>query len=469
MKAAPDSKIYDGTTTSASMPTIIAGSVRNSDSVSCAESFDDKNVGGAKTLTPTAIVNDGNSGNNYNVTFISDLTGVITPRFLTVTADNKTRIFGAANPPLTATCSGFVSGENLGNSGVTGSPSLSTLATGTTLPGDYPITVTLGTLAAANYAFLTFIDGALTVAVFESAGAPGIAKIESEGSNVVLTMHVESNEWCSVIAADGAPVDNWKVLDTLTSAPPNYIFTDSDVVSTVSSRFYRVVIAHDGLVRTNLATYAVYVKPMVTGTWYRVSMPIEVDPANRMDSGLGEQLAHGLHGDNAAGDRLYAMNAAGGWDTLRLNGNRQWTTNGVPVALEINPCQGFWIKRMSGGVNDRAVYTGMTRTNVQSMVFRAKDWHLVAWPFATPRRQDQGTVPGWGFATSGARKGPSGMTADQLIVGDGTNAASLFLNTDGNWYRAGATTPAWDVALRPGEACYYYHSGSGFTWTATQE
>ncbi|MEI6166075.1 MAG: DUF2341 domain-containing protein [bacterium] len=462
-------KGYDGTTdaTVTLADNRVAGDVLAA-SYSTA-SFADKHVGTAKPVSVSGISIAGTDAGNYTANNTASTTGVITPKLLTVTADNKTRIFGAANPPLTATYSGFVSGENLGNSGMTGSPGLSTLAAGTTPPGDYPINVTIGTLAAANYAFLTLVDGLLTVAVFEPAGAPGIAKIESEGGNVVLTMHVDSNEWCSVIAADGAPVDNWKVLDTLTSAPPNYIFTDSDVVSTVSSRFYRVVIAHDGMVSTNLATYAVYVKPMVTGSWYRVSMPIEVDPANRMDSGLGEQLAHGLHGDNAAGDRLYAMNSAGGWDTLRLNSNHQWTTNGVPVALEINPCQGFWIKRMSGGVNTRAIYTGMTRTNAQSMVFRAKDWHLVAWPFATSRRQDQGAVPGWGFAASGARKGTSGMTADQLIVGEGATAASLFLNTDGNWYRAGATTPAWDVAMRPGEACYYYHSGSGFTWTATQE
>ena len=44
---------------------------------------------------------------NYNVTFGgANLT--ITPRPLTVTADNKTRQFGAANPPLTGVVVGFV-------------------------------------------------------------------------------------------------------------------------------------------------------------------------------------------------------------------------------------------------------------------------------------------------------------------------------------------------------------------------
>ena len=39
-----------------------------------------KNVGTGKTLTPAGSVNDGNSGNNYTVTFVANTTGVITPR-----------------------------------------------------------------------------------------------------------------------------------------------------------------------------------------------------------------------------------------------------------------------------------------------------------------------------------------------------------------------------------------------------
>lgn len=469
VKAAPDSKIYDGTTSSTATPTITAGNLQGTDTIGLAQSFADKNAGTAKTLTPTGMVNDGNGGNNYSVTFVDDNTGVIFARALTVTADNKTRPYGEANPPLTATYTGFASGENMDNSGVTGSPSLMTMASGTSPLGHYPITVALGTLTSANYSFSAFVDGTFTVTVFESTGDPGISKIESHGSNVTLTVHTDSNDWCSVIAADGSPVAGWRVLDTVTSAPPNYVFMDSDSISSLSSRFYRVVIASAGVITTNLNTYAVYVKPMVTGSWSRLSMPLEVDPSNRLDSVLGEQLAHGLYGDDNNGDRLYAMNAEGGWHTLRLNSSHQWTSNGVPVALELNPCQGYWIKRMSGGVNATAIYTGMMRTNTQTMAFRGKDWHLVAWPFAAPRTQAQGSVPGWGFAASGAKKGSSGMTADQLTVGDGANTVTLFLNTDGYWYRSGATTPAWDVTLRAGEAYYYYHNGTGFNWTITQE
>src|SRR5213075_2695501 len=64
------------------------------------------------------------------------------------------------NPTLTVTYSGFVGGETLATSGVTGSPALS--ATSTNVAGTYPITVTAGTLSSGNYSF-NFVNGQLTV------------------------------------------------------------------------------------------------------------------------------------------------------------------------------------------------------------------------------------------------------------------------------------------------------------------
>ena len=62
---------------------------------------------------------------------------------LTVTADDQSRAYGAANPALTATITGFKNGEILATSGVTGSPSLSTTATTATSPvGSYPGAIT---------------------------------------------------------------------------------------------------------------------------------------------------------------------------------------------------------------------------------------------------------------------------------------------------------------------------------------
>src|SRR5207244_3878092 len=81
---------------------------------------------------------------------------------LTVTADDKARVYGDANPAFDATITGFKNGENLGTSGVTGSPSCATTAVQASPVGLFPITCLLGTLAAGNYDF-SFVAGTLTI------------------------------------------------------------------------------------------------------------------------------------------------------------------------------------------------------------------------------------------------------------------------------------------------------------------
>src|SRR5207249_10548495 len=90
--ATVDSKTYDGTTASSAIPSITSGSLGSGDAANFSQTFDNKNVGTSKTLTPTGSVNDGNGGANYTVTFSSVNTGTIASRSITVTAttDSKT-------------------------------------------------------------------------------------------------------------------------------------------------------------------------------------------------------------------------------------------------------------------------------------------------------------------------------------------------------------------------------------------
>jgi autotransporter-associated beta strand protein len=89
----------------------------------------------------------------------SQATHTITPAPLTVTANNKTRTYGAANPTLTYTASGFVNGDTAAT--VLGGV-LFTPATVTTGVGTYPIQQ--GTLAPnGNYTISTFNNGTLTI------------------------------------------------------------------------------------------------------------------------------------------------------------------------------------------------------------------------------------------------------------------------------------------------------------------
>jgi hypothetical protein len=126
---------------------------------------------------------------DYNAAPNVAQTFTIAKAVLTVTADNKAKIFDSANPVFTATYTGFKKGETLGTSGVTGTPSLTTTAMTTSSVGTYPIITGLGTSAANNYTF-TFINGTLTISYASSGtcdGAPGhtiLPPINSDGTSV---------------------------------------------------------------------------------------------------------------------------------------------------------------------------------------------------------------------------------------------------------------------------------------------
>src|SRR5207248_540069 len=106
--AAANTKTYDGDATAAATPTITSGGpLVAGDTPNFSETYDNRNVGTAKTLTPSGSVNDGNSGNNYNVTFVATTNGVITKRPITVTAATNTKTYdgntsAAATPTITS-------------------------------------------------------------------------------------------------------------------------------------------------------------------------------------------------------------------------------------------------------------------------------------------------------------------------------------------------------------------------------
>jgi hypothetical protein len=104
------------------------------------------------TFTPTDTV--------HYVTQTATVQIQVNPATLTVTANNASRAVGAANPTLTASYSGFVNGDT--SAVLTGSPLLTTTAATSSAAGTYPITVTQGTLMAANYTF-AFVNGTLSV------------------------------------------------------------------------------------------------------------------------------------------------------------------------------------------------------------------------------------------------------------------------------------------------------------------
>ncbi|MEK6751283.1 MAG: MBG domain-containing protein [Chloroflexota bacterium] len=155
--AATNTKTYDGTTNSTGTPTITTGALQGSDSATWTQTFDNKNVGAGKTITPAGSVSDGNSGGNYAISFFDVFNGEITAKTLTVTADDKAITVGNPDPAFTYSISGFVNPDTF----IT-SPTCSVLVAHSTA-GNYPI-ICSGGDAGTNYS-INNVDGTLTVHV----------------------------------------------------------------------------------------------------------------------------------------------------------------------------------------------------------------------------------------------------------------------------------------------------------------
>ena len=111
--------------------------------------------------TTIAASNSGLSATNYDFANLVDGTLTINKAHLTVTADNQSRAYGAANPVFAETITGFVNGEN--GSVVTGTGMGSSTATNTTNVGNTTIAASNSGLSATNYDFANLVDGTLTI------------------------------------------------------------------------------------------------------------------------------------------------------------------------------------------------------------------------------------------------------------------------------------------------------------------
>ena len=113
-------------------------------------------AGAGSNVGSYAITPSGATATNYTIGYVSG-TLTINSAALTIAADSKSRVFGAANPVLTATYTGLVNGDT---AAVVSGLTLNTTATTTSAAGSYPITAASAT--ATNYT-ITFTPGTLTV------------------------------------------------------------------------------------------------------------------------------------------------------------------------------------------------------------------------------------------------------------------------------------------------------------------
>jgi sugar lactone lactonase YvrE len=120
---------------------------------------------GSKLLTlkgaGIVVVMATQAGNSAYAATSSTQSFSVAPAVLTITPVNVTAVYGAIPTKFNYTVSGFVLGQTAGQV-LTGQPAIGTSASSISGVGSYPITASLGTLAAANYSF-SFASGTLTV------------------------------------------------------------------------------------------------------------------------------------------------------------------------------------------------------------------------------------------------------------------------------------------------------------------
>jgi hypothetical protein len=191
--ATTDSKTYDGATTSAAAPTFQVANkpldtLYSSDALTgLVQAFASKHVLGAGLSTlnvqPGYSLGDGNGGNNYQVVLHS-AAGTINPATLTITANDRTKAFGAPVPTLTYSVVGLVNPDTL-----IANPAISTAVTATTPVGVYVGAIHIGGAQASSDYTIAYINGTMTV----TPDVPTIGSVVVVLSRQLITWNVQDH------------------------------------------------------------------------------------------------------------------------------------------------------------------------------------------------------------------------------------------------------------------------------------
>lgn len=157
--AAVATKVYDGNNTAQISGVVLNGLVEGETVNAVSGTFAQTNAG---TEIPVTIVLTGTHIGNYTFNQPETaITGAITKKGITATAADKTKTQGAANPALTITYNGFISGQSQSNAAGFIAPAISTTAVTSSPAGMYPITLVGG--SATNYEFTALNNGWLSI------------------------------------------------------------------------------------------------------------------------------------------------------------------------------------------------------------------------------------------------------------------------------------------------------------------
>ena len=207
----------------------------------------------------------------------------VTPAALTITADNKTKTVGAANPPLTFTPTGFVNGDTV--SSLTTQPTLTTTATTSSPAGNYPITASGA--VSQNYT-ISYVAGTLTVTAAAGGSISGKEYFDVTGNG---------------LTADDTPMAGVKVyLDTNNNGCWN------------SGEPFATTLGDGSYTLTGLAAGTYYVREVVPTGYVRTAPATSDNYSVTIGAGQavsGENFANAAQGNPAVlSNVVYVINGA---------------------------------------------------------------------------------------------------------------------------------------------------------------
>ena len=317
------------------------------------------------------------------------------------------------------------------------------------LDGDGDLDAFVGNLNVANKVWLNRVNAS----GFEIASAGPNAN----GTDVDLSLDTVAGRTYEILGRNNDPGAAPQVLRSEAAGGSSISWTDPSVVGSVDARFYQVVEVVGGVRTTNPISHAAFVQPTEPLQWYRLSVPIDLGAGHDLSDVLGEMLGSGAQGDALNGDLLYMMDVNGQWLQYAYDESGNWDEGGVPSSDGVGSCQGLWLRRRNepGSLN-MLVAGSVYSDGTPSHAFAADTWQLIAWPYSTAKSESAN----WGFFDDGAKGGGSWRSGDNIIV----DGAILWLHSDGRW-RTSSGALAADKQLEAMNAYYYYHRGTGFTWT----
>jgi len=307
-----------------------------------------------------------------------------------------------------------------------------------------------------------------------------VIAMDPTNSDIQINFRLGSNRNYRVLASDyfasnktvagSAAADWWQT---------NVVWTHTNAViyAPAMHRFYVVSAERGGLAYTNIEEWAMYLQPKYSGLWSMCGTPVDFETGNgnNLTNVLGTQLMRGFKATTSAnttnGDQLYVLSGTNAVSNeasyvrhwLTADSSLWYAVGSTQAYTRIVPMQGFWVRR-NETFSTNTVITGRTRTNAYYTIGISNAWNFLAWPYATERAESTGPDLGWGFMKCGGIGNNIGTNADNIYVVQSNSWKILHLLPSGRWWDSMRGSDV-DFTMKAGQGFYYYHRGSGFTWT----